>query len=76
MAKKKNGAEGQKKKNLLTSFHFFENNTVVLAFSFLCAIVVWFVMMDSELEGRGTVVSNVPIQIELSEAAQEAGVRI
>lgn len=76
MAKKAKQAEGQAKKNWLTSFHFFENNTLVLAFSFLCAIVVWFVMMDSEMAGRGTVVGNVPIQIELSEAAQEAGVRV
>lgn len=69
-------ADVQQKTSWLRSFHFFENNTLVLIFSFVCAIVIWFAMMDTEMQGRNTVISNVPIQIELSEAAQEAGVRI
>lgn len=75
MAKKTAQTSGQKKFKL-AGLHLFENNTFVLIFSFFCAVVVWFTMMDSELEGRGTVISNVPIQVEVSEAAQEAGVRI
>ena len=76
MAKKTAQNPGQKKKWTWMFGHFFENNTLVLIFSFVCAIVVWFAMMDSELDGRGSVVNNVPIQVELSTAAKEAGVRV
>ena len=54
----------------------FENNTLLLIFSILCATVIWFIMMATRGENRATVVSNVPINIEVSEAAQEAGVRV
>lgn len=75
MMTKKVKMPGEKKFHLV-GLNLFENNTFVLIFSFLCAVVVWFAMMGSELEGRGTVISNVPIQVEVAEAAQEAGVRV
>lgn len=53
-----------------------ENNTILLVFSFVCAIVLWFVTMAGNGEGRATVVENVPVVVQPSEAAQEAGVRI
>ena len=67
---------GEKKKNPLKDFHPFDNNTFVLVFSCLAAVGIWFMMMDAEMAGRGATVTNVPIQIELSTTAQEAGVRI
>ncbi len=54
----------------------FENNTLLLVFSFLCAAVIWFFMMATSGESRATVVRGVPINVEVSEAAQEAGIRI
>lgn len=74
MAKKE--TQKRSKFSRIFNFHPTENNTIVLIFSFMCAIIAWFLMMDSQMDGRDTVVSNVPIRIELSEAAQEAGVRI
>lgn len=53
-----------------------DNNMFLLIFSFVCAIVLWFVTMASSSEGRETVVSNVPVDVQLSEAAQEANIRI
>ena len=38
---------GEKKKNPLKDFHPFDNNTFVLVFSCLAAVVIWFMMMDA-----------------------------
>lgn len=76
MWKKKEKALNPDQKQKFFLLRIFENNTLLLVASFLCATIVWFAMMMSNTEGRATVVSNVPIKIELSEAAQEAGVRI
>ena len=54
----------------------FENNTILLIFSFLAAAAVWFAMMASSSESRATVIRNVPINVEISDTAQEAGVRV
>ncbi len=53
-----------------------DNNMFLLIFSFLCAIVLWFLTMSSSAEGRETVVNNVPVDVQLSETAQEANIRI
>ena len=53
-----------------------ENNTILLIFSFLAAAAVWFAMMASNSESRATVIRNVPINVEISDTAQEAGVRV
>lgn len=74
--KKKAPAASGTKKFSLKNFHPFDNNTFLLVFSLLTATVIWFMMMDAEMEGRGSVVTNVPIQIEISQTAQEAGVRV
>ncbi len=74
--KKVPAVSGAKKKFSLKNFHPFDNNTFLLVFSVLAATVIWFMMMDAEMEGRGSVVTNVPIQIEISQSAQEAGVRV
>ena len=69
-SKKEGGERG------LHPLRALENNTLLLIFSFLCAAIIWFAMMAGVAEGRATVISNVPIKIEVSEAAQEACVRI
>ena len=76
MRKKKTGNGGKERSAFWKSLRVVENNTLLLILSFLCAVVVWFSMMGTELAGRGSMVSNVPVEIELSEAAREAGVRI
>ncbi len=53
-----------------------DNNMFLLIFSFLCAIVLWFVTMSANAEGRETVVGNVPVDVQMSETAQEANIRI
>lgn len=75
MGKKSAQTDGQQKKRQRL-LHIFESNTVLLIFSFLCAAVIWFAMMAGNAEGRATVVANVPIRIDVSETAQEAGIRI
>lgn len=74
MKEKKISGIGKKVK-----FHplrFFENNTLLLIFAFLCAIIIWFSMMGTTTMRRETVISNVPVNIQISEDAQEAGIRI
>ena len=39
----------------------FENNTILLIFSFLAAAAVWFAMMASSSESRATVIRNEPV---------------
>ena len=56
---------GEKKRSKM--LRAFENNTLLLIFSILCATVIWFIMMATSGENRATVVSNVPINIEVSE---------
>ncbi|MGN0478154.1 MAG: YbbR-like domain-containing protein [Hominenteromicrobium sp.] len=75
MRKKKAQSGGQEEKKL-HPLRVFENNTLLLILSFLCAAVIWFAMMAGSAEGRAAVVSNVPIKVEVSEAAQEAGIRV
>ena len=74
MRKKKTGNGGKERSAFWKSLRVVENNTLLLILSFICAVVVWFSMMGTELAGRGSMVSNVPVEIELSEAAREAGV--
>ena len=64
------------KKKRVKVLRAFENNTLLLIFSLLCAAVIWFIMMATSGESRAVVVRNVPISIQMSETAQEAGIRI
>ena len=66
----KNGNGGFKFRRII------DNDSVLLIFSLACAVVLWFVTMAGNGEGRATVVQNVPVVVQPSEAAQEAGVRI
>ena len=72
--KKEKNEQGEKKR--VKVLRAFENNTLLLIFSLLCAAVIWFIMMATSGESRAVVVRNVPISIQMSETAQEAGIRI
>lgn len=76
MGKNEKAPTQQKEKKKFSVLRVFENNTLMLIFSFLCATVIWFAVMAGNTEGRATVIRNVPIKVEISEAAQEAGIRI
>ena len=69
--KKEKNEQGEKKR--VKVLRAFENNTLLLIFSLLCAAVIWFIMMATSGESRAVVVRNVPISIQMSETAQEAG---
>lgn len=71
MAEKKSNS-----KKKLHPLRLFESNTILLIFSFLCAIVIWFAMTGAETVGKSKSVGNVPIAVQLSEAAQEANIRV
>lgn len=53
----------------------FAHNTFLLIFSFVVALVVWFVMQRAEMENN-MAIRDVPIDVQLSEAAAADGVQI
>lgn len=66
--------EGENKPKI-TFRNIFYHNTVVLAFSFVCAVVIWFTMAYNNALGPSKVY-DVPVIIQLSDAAQEEGIHI
>lgn len=55
----------------------FYNNTFVLFLSLICATVIWFAMSASTFtDAKDKVVRDVPITINLSETAQNDGLKI
>lgn len=54
----------------------FDNNMFVFIFSVIIAICVWFYMAASDSSTRPNYIYDVPITIELSDAAQEEGVQV
>ena len=66
-----------KKKEKLQLRTIFYHNTFVLIFSFVCAMVIWFSMAASSYsEDKPKQIYDVPITIELSDAAKEEGIRV
>ena len=66
--------ETPKKKNAISLGKIFYHNTFVLAFSFVVAVVTWFLMYANSAE-RNVVIHDVPITQQVSSAAQEEGCR-
>ena len=64
--------ETPKKKNAISLGKIFYHNTFVLAFSFVVAVVTWFLMYANSAE-RNVVIHDVPITQQVSSAAQEEG---
>lgn len=67
--------ETPKKKNAISLGKIFYHNTFVLAFSFVVAVVTWFLMYANSAE-RNVVIHDVPITQQVSSAAQEEGLQI
>lgn len=73
---KKSVAEnGKEKKNRLELKKIFYHNTFVLIFSFIVALVAWFVMASESTESN-TIITDVPITVSYSPAAEEDGLRV
>ena len=72
---KKRPEETKGKKAPFTVKNVFYHNTFVLAFSFVVAVVVWFIM-SANSASRNVVIHDVPIQVNISSAAQEEGLQI
>ena len=72
---KKRPEEPKGKKAPFTVKNVFYHNTFVLAFSFVVAVVVWFIM-SANSASRNVVIHDVPIQVQISSAAQEEGLQI
>ena len=64
------------KKKKLGMGNVFHNNTFALIFALVAAIVIWFAMSMSDLSDKLRVMYDVPIEIVLSDAAQDAGLKI
>lgn len=68
---------GPKKKKLKeeTIGGMFYHNTFVLIFSFVVALIFWFVLASGNTE-KNLKIADVPINIKLSQAAEEDGLRV
>ena len=53
----------------------FYHNTFVLIFSFVVAVVSWF-LMSANSSDRGVIIEDVPIEVRYSSAAEEAGLKV
>lgn len=69
------GEPSEKKEHKLSLGNIFYHNTFVFLFSLLTAIVAWFIMAAGN-EGSPYVIYDVPIEIKLSAAAEEAGLQV
>lgn len=69
------GVETGKKEGKLSFRNIFYHNTFVLIFSFVTAIVIWFVMAAGNTD-RPRVMHDVPIEIKLSDAALNDGLKV
>ena len=72
---KKRPEEPKGKKAPFTLKNMFYHNTFVLVFSFVVAVVAWFIMSANSV-ARNVVIHDVPIQANVSSAAQEEGLQI
>ncbi len=69
------GEPSEKKEHKLALGNIFYHNTFVFLFSLLTAIVSWFIMAAGN-EDSPYVIYDVPIEIKLSAAAEEAGLQV
>lgn len=54
----------------------FYNDRFVVAFSVFAAIILWFIMTTVNTQDRPRIIYDVPVEIKLSDAAQEQGLRV
>ena len=74
MDEQKNPQDEQGKKRLSLNGIFY-HNTFVLIFSFCVALISWFVLAAGN-ENTNRFVTDVPIEVKLSIAAEEGGIRV
>lgn len=72
--KKRPGVSAKERKR--NFYQLFYNNHFVLALSLVIAILIWFIVSYSNVSNRPRMVYDVPITLEMSEAAQEEGLRV
>ena len=73
--KKASQEEPEKKKKKLSLNGIFYHNTFVLIFSFCVALISWFVLAAGNGDSN-RVITDVPISVKLSSAAEEDGFRV
>lgn len=71
----KEGRPAQEKKKFSLR-HIFYHNTFVLAFSFVIAVSMWFVMAARSDLNRSHTIYDVPIEVTLSAEAEADGLRV
>lgn len=64
-----------KKERKVNLRNIFYHNTFVLVFSILAAVVIWF-FMKAGSDGSPYVIYDVPIEVKLSAAAEEEGLKV
>ena len=65
----------KKEKSLLS--RFFSHNITLLVMAFIIAVTAWFIInLSSTVENRTNTIDNIPINIELPEAAEEEGLKM
>lgn len=69
------GTSKGKKEGKLTFHTMFYHNSFILLFSFVSAVVIWFVMMAGNTESPAQIY-DVPIEVNLSGNAEEEGLRV
>ena len=64
----------QKQKKSLKDIIY--HNTFMLVFSLLASIVIWFFVTADNTDNRPRQIYDIPVDIQLSQAAQEEGIRV
>ena len=65
----------QEQRRRLNLRGIFYHNTFVLIFSFCVAVILWFIMTSQNTE-LNRIIRDVPIEVTLSPAAEEDGIRV
>ena len=73
--KKRPAEPGGEKRHRFSIGKIFFHNTFVLAFSCVVAVISWF-MVSASSSDRGVTISNVPVEVRYSAAAQEEGLQV
>ena len=64
------------KKNKSFLARFFSHNIVLMIMSFLLAFTIWFIINISSETDTNVTISGIPVTVELSDSAEEDGLRI
>ena len=73
---KKNMKSFAKKIKKITLGKLFYNNKFVMVFSVIMSFIVWIVVSSSKSESAPVSISDIPVDINLSESAVQDGLKI